>query len=99
MKRIATAIASIGITVAAGPLPAQEAAEPEAQVEQAALTEQARSARREDEAIICRNLAPKVGTRIPGRRVCLPMYQWEEWEKTTRETARDVEMRGRLHAN
>lgn len=99
MKRIATAIASIGIVFAAGPLQAQEAAEPEAQVEQAALTEQARSAQREDEAIICRNLAPKVGTRVPGRRVCLPMYQWEEWEKTTRETARDVEMRGRLHAN
>lgn len=96
MKRIVIAIASVGAVFAAVPLQAQEAAEPEAKVEQAALSEQAEAAQRDDDAIVCRNLAPEVGTRIPGRQVCLPIYQWEEWDRTTRETARDVEMRGRL---
>ncbi|MGY8972893.1 MAG: hypothetical protein ACKVGV_04560 [Sphingomonadales bacterium] len=54
---------------------------------------------RNDETIVCRNMAPKVGTRIPGREVCLPVYQWEEWERTTRETANDVETRGLIRNN
>ena len=99
MKKIALAVVCIGTVFAAGPLKAQNAARSGTEVEQAALKDPIESAQRDDETVVCRNLAPKVGTRIPGRRVCLTMYQWEEWEQTTRETARDVEMRGRLYKN
>ena len=57
------------------------------------------SVERRDERVSCRDLAPKAGTRIPGRRVCLPQYKWDEWDETTRETARDIEMRGRIRNN
>ena len=50
----------------------------------------------EDNEVVCRNLAPKVGTRLPRRRVCLTRYQWREWEENTRELARDTERRGLL---
>ncbi|WP_370220967.1 hypothetical protein [Qipengyuania sp.] len=101
MKTFPLAAATIGAFFAFAPLQAQEPTEADAKIERAAVTDEAAAedSQRGDEAIVCRDLAPKVGTRIPGRRVCLPIYQWEEWEKTTRETAQDVEMRGRLYAN
>ncbi|MBX7502630.1 hypothetical protein K3181_14405 [Qipengyuania sp. YG27] len=49
---------------------------------------------RDDEAIECRNLAPRVGTRIPGRRVCLTLFQWKQWEENTKEEMRDTERMG-----
>ena len=66
-----------------------------------ALSDEAEDAavERQDATIVCRELAPKAGTRIPGREVCLPVYKWEEWERTTRETANDVERRGRIRNN
>ena len=66
-----------------------------------ALSDEAEDAavERQDETIVCRELAPKAGTRIPGREVCLPVYKWEEWERTTRETANDVETRGLIRNN
>jgi len=51
-------------------------------------------AERDDERVQCRELAPKVGTRIPGRRVCLTQYQWRQWEENTKELMRDTERQG-----
>ncbi len=49
---------------------------------------------RDDEKVVCRELAPRVGTRVPGRNVCLTVYQWEQWAETTRDEMRDIERRG-----
>ncbi len=89
-------IAIISVSLAP-PAVAQQADETdavavEAQLQQASDDDAAEV--RDDEAIECRNLAPRVGTRIPGRRVCLTLFQWKQWEENTREEMRDTERMG-----
>lgn len=98
MKMTAITFACAGALLALTPAYAQEAQNQEARLEPTAGGDEAGddAAERDDEAVVCRTMAPKVGTRISERQVCLPLYQWAEWEKTTRETAREIEMRGRL---
>lgn len=98
-KTIAAGIA--GAFLCIGPAVAQDNEEADAVATSSSTQESLKTAsvERKDERVSCRDLAPKAGTRIPGRRVCLPQYKWDEWDETTRETARDIEMRGRIRNN
>lgn len=97
MNTRALALIAVISTSLAPPVVAQQAGETdavavEAEIQQASDEDVAEQ--RDDEAIECRNLAPRVGTRIPGRRVCLTLFQWKQWEENTKEEMRDTERMG-----
>lgn len=89
---IAVICASLAPPAAAQQADETDAVAVEAQIQQASDDDAAEE--RDDEAIECRNLAPRVGTRIPGRRVCLTLFQWKQWEENTKEEMRDTERMG-----
>lgn len=97
MNTRALALIAVISASLAPPVVAQQAGETdavtfEAEIQQASDEDVAEQ--RDDEAIECRNLAPRVGTRIPGRRVCLTLFQWKQWEENTKEEMRDTERMG-----
>ena len=49
---------------------------------------------RASEEIICKRLPPRVGTRLPGKVICLTSRQWETDEVLARELMDDTARRG-----
>ncbi len=39
---------------------------------------------------VCKKLAPRVGTRIGGRRICMTQAKWDETERKSREGLREA---------
>ena len=45
-----------------------------------------------DEAIVCKTIA-YTGSRVPGKRTCLPRRQWRQYELDSRDVLNDITRR------
>lgn len=89
--KIQATIAIAAVTLAfAGLTPAQADNE---QATEVAETEVEANA----DAIVCRRLQPRVGTRIGGRRVCKTEREWDQLRRGSQREADQAAQRGTAH--